>query len=702
MCDRYNIQFKHATPQKIDLFALTLFEIIKHSQNFKDKSIWDILLMLDIPKDLHYIFKDRLKKLIPVMVNKSENGPFIESRVNSCELLSSIESYSLTPMGEEAYNSKEILEESQHLSEVYIYDTLNNSLTKTKNKTDSQNAIMVEMEPLAEDDVTDTFMRIIDKDRKKYIKDANPKTMIFDLIAAPIDKVGIPNKISVSIYGEKLKFENDNKKIQKAFLSVSTEEKNSIRNKMFNYLDIPQTKINFDRAKLAVKRSQPIKMKVAFGKKVAIDAVTDTVSVFDIAQLGYNNASDFCFAGITDNGKLLVYHYCEITEQGYTLPLEEFDYSTQSYISAFSSVFENCKTDIEKDRNLEDLIKFAILASPLEQKASVITSVMGQTKDLRSVFEKAKVILDIASGDKITGDKVKNIILDLIKENLSKGSIDADAVIGIMKEINLPQESTIKILAESSPKTDKTINTLLAIDEPATVRIYELVKLYNSLLRDGRLSDITHNTNIYSAFSDYDRQYKKLQTFGFENYYKYDVPKNWDEFMKEVYILKGMFNRLKDKLEKDIIKQVLDFFTKVQDDYDALAPIIDEKAVKKLLDDGDLFQVIKAEKSDVHLIAFAIRHKYEEALRALEKAKDPKANGERKGRTLISYTVDSKNVDDINTNWRNLCTLVHKTTEANSPLWKGSDEDRKKALNRALTCYHQKLASKEKKKEKKK
>jgi hypothetical protein len=523
MYDRYNIQFEHATPQKIDWFALTIFEIIKHPQNFKDKSIEDILLMFDIPHDLHYMFNDRLKELTPVMVNQTEVEqdvlyvrPCGGTRYNYEEynLLRPIECFSLTPMGEEAYNSKEILEKSQHLSEVYIYDTLNNSLTKTKNKTDSQDAIKVEMEPLAEDDVTDTFMRIIDKDRKKYIKDANPKTRIFDLEATPIGKVGSPNNISVSIDGEKLKFENVNKKILKAFLSINEEEKKSIKNKMFNYLDIPQTKVNFDRAKLAAKRSQPIKMKIAFGYKAAIDAVadTDTANVFDFDQLAYREVTDFCFAGITDKDRPLIYKYCEITDQGYTLPLEELDYSEQNYYAVFSSVFENCKSAIEKGQNLEYLINFVILASPPKQQIAVVTSIMGQTKDLESILAKAKTILDIDGGDKITSDKVKNIVLDLIKENLSKGSIDADAVIGIMKKINLPKESTIKILAENSPKTDKTINALLAIDEPTTMRIYELVKRYNSLLKSGGLSGITHNTNLYSTFSDYDRQYNKLKT----------------------------------------------------------------------------------------------------------------------------------------------------------------------------------------------
>jgi hypothetical protein len=341
MYDNYNIQFKYATPRKIDFFALTLFEIIKHSQNFIGKRFKEILQMLEIPQDLHHIFDDRLKELLSIQLIKknvimvSNNG-----QVNYLSLC--IESCSLTTMGEEAYNSKEIIEEPQNRTKVYIYDTSINSLiepNKGNKPEDYKDAIIVEMEPLAENDVQNTFMRIITESPKKFLASANHKTKIFDLTVAPVGKVGIRNNISVSINDGKLKFDNENKKILKAFFSASAEEKDSIRNKMFKYIDIPQTKVNFDKAGLAVRRSQPIKMKVAFGQKTAIDAIANTDHAVDIAQLAYSGDFDFCFAGITDNGKPLVYNYCEITEQGYMIPLEELDNSLQRYNAIFSSIF---------------------------------------------------------------------------------------------------------------------------------------------------------------------------------------------------------------------------------------------------------------------------------------------------------------------------------------------------------------------------
>jgi len=709
MCDNYNIQFKYATPKKIDFFTLTLLEIIKHSKNFKGKTIYDILLMLEIPQDLHYIFQDRLKELMqePVMVNQNGEGVLWVHNLHSNvmyenRLLNNVEKFSLAPLGEEAYQLKEIIGEPLSFLREYIFETANNSFIQREkaNISDFQDAITVEMDTPSENEVKNIFTREINENPKKYIKNANPRTKIYYLMAKPIGRVGIRNTILVSINDGKLQFDNENKKILNEFLSINAEKKKSIK-KMFNYLNIPQTKVNFDKASLTINRSQyKIKMKIAFGKKAAINEVTDADHRFEVDRIAFNNVSDFCFAGITDGDRPLIYNYCEITDQGYTLPLEELDYSEQNYNAVFSSVFETCKANIAKGGNLKEFIGFAVLASPPEKRMSVVKSIMEQTKDLKNALETAKIILNTAANKKQINDAVKDFILDLIKENLSKGKTDVDTVIGIMKEIDLPKERVIRILAEGAPMTDKTINALLTVNEEAVVRIYELVKLYNSLLKAGKLPEINHNTNLYSAFSDYDRQYKKLKIFGFKNYYEYDMPKNWDEFMKEVYILQSMFNKIKNKLDNDIVKQASDFFIKVNDDYDELATI-DEKVVKKLLDSGDLQSLINSAKTDEAQIALAgiIRNKYDEALRTREKAKDPGAAGGRKGRALFEYTVEPKNVNEVDKHWRNLCILVHKATALNDPLWKGGGEDRKKALNGALNYFNQKLASKEEKNE---
>ena len=694
MCDNYNIQFTYATPKKIDFFTLALFEIIKHQHNFKNMTLEEILLKLEIPRDLHYIFNDRLAELMrvnPVMINCASQEP-------ADNLLKDVRNYSLTHVGEEAYGLKEIIEEPRSLSREYIYNPIINSFIQRDkiNIADSQNTITVEMKAPHENEVKNILTREISENPKKYIKNANPKTKIFNLIAAPTARLGIQNIISVSINDGKLMFNNDNQNLLKAFLSANAEEKKSIR-KMFNYLNIPQTKVNFDKAALPINRSQyKIKMKTAFGSIAAINAAADAENAFNIDQIAYKGVSDFCFAGFTDRDRPLIYKYCEITDQGFSLPLEELDYSDQNYNAVFSSVFEALKDNTAKGGNIKSLIDFAVLASPPEQKTTVVKSLLEQSKDLKNALEKAKLILNnnAAVNIKDISNTVKNTILDLIKESLSKGGIDADSVISIMKEMNLPKERAIKILAECSPRTDKTINALLAVDETATVRIYELVKLYNSLLKSGELHSITHNNNIYSAFSDYDRQIKKLKTLGFESYYKYNMPKNWDEFMKEVYILKGLFGKIKYQLENDTVKQATDFFTRIENDYDTLAPI-DEMVIKKLLDSGDLHSAIKSAKEDDTQIALAgiIRNKYEESLRALEKAKNPKATGDRKGKDLIVFAVGQKKADEVHRHWRNLCTLVHKATAINEPLWKGSNEDRKKALDGALAYHDQKFSA---------
>lgn len=645
LSDRYSVQFKYATPHKIDFFALTLMEIIKHSSKFSKMIIEEVLLKMDIPHDLFNIFEERLQELV-------ENSPEIISFDDSIEdadnisIWNEVEYFSLTEIGEEAYRSKEIAEAPQNLAREYVYETANGKLSQTNKVTlqDEAEAISIDMQMPSENNAQDIFTHLISENPQKYIADASSKTKIFELSSAPSGTIGIRDNIAVLMENGKLKFENSNEKILKAFLNVSQENKNEIRKKMFDYLNMPHTAVNFERAALAIKRQQPIKMKAVFGKKEAIEAVAETDFKIEL------KTDDYAFAGITENGKTLVYNYCELTEQGYTIPIEELDYSEQNYSTIFKKVFEMYKNNIEN-------VKFIILATPETQKETVIKSMIVQVQDIESVLAKTKIIIG----------------LNIIKK-----------------------ERIIRILAENAPKTDKIINALLAIDESATIQIYELVKLYNSLLKSGKMSDISHNTNLYSTFADYDRQYKKLQTIGLKNYYEYAIPEDWDAFMKEVYILKSMFDKIKKQLDGDIVKQASDFFIKVEDDYYALAPI-DEKSIKKLID-GDLESAINSPNFDASLIASAIRSKYEEALRSAERVKDPKANTDRKGKELIRYAVEPKNVDEVHKHWRNLNKLVHKATELEDPLWKGNDEDRRRALRHALTCYNQKFAAKENKK----
>lgn len=709
--DSFDIQFEYATPQKIDFFAMTLMEIIKHKNNFPKQTFEAILLKLDIPKDLHNIFIERLEELMPKFDGTPApdmNNAYISVNIDVIPVhleeiffnATEISDFSLTDIGEGAYNSKEIAESPEKWSGEYVYEAatgrLNNVKGKQINKQDDKDAIVVDMRILPENEVSDKIDSIIKGDLKKYVPYSNNKTKIFNFSSTLSAPIGLRDDITVSADNGKIVFSNKNNKIFKAFKSALPEEKNKIKEKMFYYPDIPQTPVDLNKAALARKRNNPISMKIAFGNRKAIELLTESKLKYMIPD-NSDITNPFLFAGITSDGRQLVYNYSEITAEGYLLPLEEFDYSFKRYNEAFESFYNIWKTF--KNRN--NYLNLLIMASPKEQKQEIVRKIITEEENgIYMALDNARIILNISAEDKALADTVKNCILILaeklltMSDELKKPISD---VINIQKEFKLPKDRIIKMIHEHAPKTDEIINSLLEIDENTTIHVYELVKLYNSLLKTGKLNTISHNNNLYANFLNYDEQYKKLKKYGFENYYKYSTPKDWDSFMKEVYKLKAMLEKIRQKLDGDIVKQATDFFTRVEDDYNEYTPF-DGKSLKGLSEISDIQTAINTKQFDAQQIAFAIRSKYEDVLRTREKGKDQNANGDRKGIALIRFTIEPKEVDTVHKNWTNLNKLVHKATNMEHPLWKGNDEGRKNALIAAINYYKNKLIPKEDKK----
>ena len=696
--DKYSVQFKYSYPRKIDLFELILLEIIKHKNNIIDSTIENTLLMLEIPKEFHFIFLKKIDEFVnnksKIIAFKSNNESDEDFIIISPNLNIMVSDFFLTPLGEKVLTSTQIVEEAQSFSEEYVYNSITETLSHPKKNQNIDNAIELYLPNPDPSNINENFTDIISKNPSKFIKNISENPMIYDLAAISAGKDGFFDNINIIIDNDEIKFETNNEKIKKVFLEASPEEKQQLREKqIFNYLNIPQAKVNYEFAKIAIRR-KPIKMKVAFGDIDTIKALAESKLIFDInstemetLRLEYN----FCFAGINDDGKSIVYSYCEVTEEGYTIPLEEENYSPKKYYSVFNAVLKMCKAQA----------KFIILSAPKEKKLTLVKehfASINKTEDslLYSVLKSARSIQNEIINDKEILNIVNNSILEILKEDVKNNMIDVANTIEIMKEFNLSKEKIIRIFTENAPKTDEIINSLLAVDESAVIQIYELKKLYNSLLKDEKLSEIKHNSNMYIRFADYERQFKKLQTIGFINYNNYEV-KEWDMFMKEVYLLREKLNHVKKNIEdQNLVKQANDFFERIQDDYDAIMPV-DNNTMKNILD-HDLNKEINNGKFDIVMIASAIRFKYEEYLRYLEKRIDPKTAGSRKGRNLIRFTVMPKLVDDVYKHWKNLCTIIHKATSQNDPLWKGNDEDRKKALISALGFYNRNFAVKEEEK----
>jgi hypothetical protein len=614
-------------PQKIDFFALTLLEIIKRSNQFRNKSIAEILLLLEIPNDLHNIFEDRINGLFnktPKMIDL-DRSRWSALKDGVALLQYTPDVFVLTKIGEEAYQSKELIEETKKMSAKYVYDTVSNALLEERNTViqPENEAIVLDVRTNeTKSELTDIFTSIISKNVGKYIQGANSKTKIFEMRIAPTNLIVLRDNIEINLADNKLLFTHKNENVLNAFLNLPQKDKDTIRSKMFCYFDIPQIPLNLDKATIVTKREiKEIKMKVVFGEEQVLSKLRDNIfSLPDGNDFEFTDIQNYTFAGITENNQPLVYKYSEMTENGYTIPLEEVDNSNAAYSQIFAEAWEQCKQAFADDNDTNAYIaRFALLAAPKERK-----------------------------------------------------------------------ESIIREIAETCKSTNDIINTLLELDEQATVKSLELVKLYNELLDKETLSSINHKSNLYSQYADYYRQVQKLKEFGFENFYNYSIPKDWNAFMKEVVILKKLFEKLEDKLTASYKKSATDFFTKVEDAFYDLAPI-DKTAGNALLKSDnwqkDVNVALNSKNPNFQAIATIIRGKFAEKFRAIEKNKDGKSDDLRKGKELITFVLDAKQVNEAYKHWKNLCILVHPETSPDQQLTKAQDSAKKQALQNALNYY---------------
>lgn len=622
-CDKYQLQFQYATPQKIDFFALTLMEIIKRKQQFSEMKLFEVLLMLEIPNDLHNIFEDRIRTLIcekPEMINFGKKV--------DCFLENEVSLFDLTKIGEQSYISKEIIEETKKFQGDFIYDHLESQLTtieKLKIQAEKE-AIIVDTRPNECDKVLiEKFKKIISNNIIKYVPTGNNKTQILEMRIAPTNTMYLRDNIEVIIENDKLNFSHKSEVIKNAFLVLPESEKDSIREKMFFFLKLPNNKLNCEKSAILTKSNQPIKMKVCFGNKInCIEAFENGVFVCNEGDFyEVENTENYVFAGIKENGQSLIYRYTELTENGFTIPLYEEDYSFENYMKVFNEIYIHYKSFLTNKIK----IKFILSIAPFEKK--------------------------------------KEIIQDIAKINNNSNEI---------------------------------VNLLLSINESSTIEALSLVKLYNQLLEQDRIKTISHNSNLFAAYLGFNKQLGILKTLGFVNYYNYSVPKDWNEFRKEVLILKTLYDKLKDKLTEPYRNQVLDFFVKSEEDFYELAPI-DEKIGKSLIISEDwrkdINKALNGNKPNFQAIAAVIRGKYEGQIRKFEKHKDAISNGSRKGKELIDFVLtDFEERKRVYNSWRILNALVHFEASQEHFIIKGTDKERKDAIIKAIYCFNQILDEK--------
>jgi len=105
--------------------------------------------------------------------------------------------------------------------------------------------------------------------------------------------------------------------------------------------------------------------------------------------------------------------------------------------------------------------------------------------------------------------------------------------------------------------------------------------------------------------------------------------------------------------------------------------------------------VLNENKPNFQAIAAVIRGKFEGQLRKSEKQKDSNSNSSRKGKELIYFVLsDFEDRKQVYNSWRNLNFLVHYEASPEHFLIKGTDKERKEAINKAINCFTQILDDK--------
>jgi hypothetical protein len=93
------------------------------------------------------------------------------------------------------------------------------------------------------------FTKIINNQIRNFIPTANRKTRIFDVRIVPANTVYLLDNIEVNLENDKMIFYHKSETVLNAFLQLPEMEKDSLRSKMFLYLNVPNTSIKYGNGK---------------------------------------------------------------------------------------------------------------------------------------------------------------------------------------------------------------------------------------------------------------------------------------------------------------------------------------------------------------------------------------------------------------------------------------------------------------------
>lgn len=693
---RYTVRYTWAQPEKIDFFSLLILEIIASPAGFTRLSMADALRRFEIPVDIDNIFEGQMAYL------KSLSPPMIvtEDAINAPLLLTPVSSWTITEQGKTALSTKELPQEAQTETAILAYDAKAKTLVVAEKITRQEDpkSLVVDMTLKDGDGRADElFPPIIAAQKKRF--DLPENASILQLQCMPAGEVLRSERIEINLSedGKKLDFACKTPAVLAVFNAMPQHDREMALKKILEFRPITCNSFPLETAKIAVT-SSPLQLSVVFGESAAIKQMAEAELVIsDISSalsMPANLLKGFNWAGVLADGRTVVYRYNEVDVGGVKLPLESFSHKDKDYLAIFHTIKPYYIEILKQAKTIEMCITFLFRSCPVTERNPLAREIL--SIDFADTGAGLLTIETLAkeAGNRSDIQNLKNDkLLSVIHNALDSGQIDAENAVEIAQRNNLSVEKIFYEFASMFEMRDSLVNYCLGIDEQAAMKAFNLVACYNELLRNEELTAISHNNNIYATFVEYERQLIKLHSLGVKDYYTFTTPSSageWDALVQEVYLLQALFNKLRKWADRYLTKQADDFFTKITDEYDDIAPAM--KGMDQIVNREDWEEQVrnslKQNEPDYQMLGFAVRAKYADYLRTEERKKDIAMACERKGMQLIKYVCRGAQTKDCYKNWHNLNILVHKEqTEKNETLWTGPEEARKKALSDALNFY---------------
>lgn len=271
---QYEVSFSYATPKELDIFALVMLKAIESRElQVRGATLETVLIELGFSKELHRLFESRLRQMISLnLINYARCMPIPignalkDKNINRqmIEVVKAIiadisaksiamTALALTGKGETAISEMKFLSEEKYGNVTVVVHGITGVIklqSEMSIRKDSEDVLLIER-----DEITSTAIEIeteieSNKINRKWTKDGNGNTKIFDTVINQTGDTYISSSIDIIENEGNLCFGGeDEEDIASLIASIYGEDDNK-RISKFVYIDEVSHEIDYDKAKL--------------------------------------------------------------------------------------------------------------------------------------------------------------------------------------------------------------------------------------------------------------------------------------------------------------------------------------------------------------------------------------------------------------------------------------------------------------------